>query len=667
MKRISFHSISGRFLASTLVMAVVVLVVIGLIMAMISVSSLRGAMDSKGNALADFMAKMGATSYLTIDFMTMEEYVKEISRDPEVAFAVFTDSKDNALTMTRTAPADTSAFAVYERTLNAADGSVLGKFRLGYHRTALAANMRKNLLILAAGIIISIVIFAVGIRVLVGRIITTPLTGMSQIAEVMAAGNLSLEVPVKGRNEISDLGGTINKMSANLREMLQKVKATSADLRDAMNLMGGATVKMSEGAKVQQEATEQTAMTMNEMIASNKGIAENAAEMSQAATDASSSATEMAASIEEVARSMDTLATAVDETASSIEEMIVSIRQVSENTDAVSASAEQTSSSITEMGNSVREVEHLAGESARLAERVSREASERGMVTASEAITGMRNIKEAVEATAEVLNRLGSRSKEIGQILKVIDEVTDQTGLLALNAAILAAQAGEQGKGFAVVAEEIKDLAERTASSTQEISGLIASVQKETAESLEAMNRGLKAVDQGVDLVNVTSDMLSQVADSSQQSAERARAIEKATAEQAKSVSQITQSSMVIAEQLEKIAGALQEQRKGSGTIAQAVERMRDITQKVRNATQEQTKGSRQIASAVESVTRQASQVAHSTAEQSQGAQQVSEAVNRIQAITQDTVDVSIEMDMASQTLKQKADALEAELGDFKF
>jgi methyl-accepting chemotaxis protein len=340
---------------------------------------------------------------------------------------------------------------------------------------------------------------------------------------------------------------------------------------------------------------------------------------------------------------------------------------VSANTDALSSSAEQTSSSITEMSSSVKEVEQRAVESARLAEKVSLDASERGMTAAQEAITGMQNIKETVEATATVVNRLGKRSHEIGQILKVIDEVTDQTSLLALNAAILAAQAGEHGKGFAVVAEEIKDLAERTAASTQEIAGLITSVQEETAESVQAMGRGLKAVESGVDLVNVTSEVLEQVANSSRQSADMARAIEKTTAEQAKGVVQITETALSISVQLEHIAGALQEQRKGSERIVQAAERMRDITRQVKSSTQEQSSGSRAIADAVESITMQASQVARSATEQSLGAQQISDAISRIQKITGDTVDVSLEMDKAVKALKQHADAIRAELDNFKF
>jgi methyl-accepting chemotaxis protein len=540
-------------------------------------------------------------------------------------------------------------------------------FRIALKEGAVKKQVRSLLLSSLLVGLISFLVATALVYLFMDRTIARPITEMSKTAGIMAAGDLSREIQVRGENEIADLGGAINTMSANLREMLRKVRLIGAGLSEAMTLMNGAAIKMSQGAKVQQESAEQTAMIVHEMAASFKGVAENAGEMSNAATDASSSATEMASSIEEVSRNSGALAAAVEDTALSIEEMIASIKQVSENSDTLSASAEQTSSSITEMSATVKEVEQRAVESTRLAEKVSLDASDRGMTAAKEAIGGMQNIKETVEATAAVVNRLGKRSQEIGQILKVIDEVTDQTSLLALNAAILASQAGEHGKGFAVVAEEIKDLAERTAASTQEIAGLIASVQEETAESVQAMGRGLKAVERGVDLVKVTSDVLEQVADSSRQSADMARAIEKTTAEQAKGIAQITETSLSISEQIEQISGALQEQRKGSERIVQASERMRDITRQVRSSTQEQTKGSRQIANAVGSVTAQAAHVARSTSEQSLGAQQISEAINRIQKITQETVDVSVEMDMAVQALKAKSDALQSELEGFKF
>ena len=546
------------------------------------------------------------------------------------------------------------------------DGKQLGVFRIALNESAVNRQIRSLLLWSLLVALISFLAATTLVYLFVHSEITKPLAQMSTTAAGMAAGDLSHEITVYGETEIAVLGAAINTMSSNLREMLGKIKQTGASLGEAMQLMGGATLKMSQGARVQQEATEQTAMTVSEMTASIKGVAENAEEMSHAATEASSSASEMASSIEEVARNAGALSTAAEDTAASIQQMLASIKQVSENTEALSASAEQTSSSITEMSASVKEVEQRALDAARLAEKVSADASDRGMAASREAIKGMQNIKEAVEATADVVNRLGKRSQEIGQILKVIDEVTDQTSLLALNAAILAAQAGEHGKGFAVVAEEIKELAERTAASTQEISGLIVAVREETEQSVQAMARGLKAVEAGSSLVNVTSEVLEQVADSSRQSVDMARAIEKTTAEQARGVAQIKEASVSIANQIEQIARAMQEQRRGSERIGQAAERMRDITRQVKTSTHEQTTGGRQIAKAVESVKVQAAQVARSTSEQSVGAQHISDAVSKIQKITQEVVDVSVEMDITVQTLKSRADALQAELEGFK-
>jgi len=547
------------------------------------------------------------------------------------------------------------------------DGKKLGVFRIALKESAVNKQIQSLLLwSLVVGLVSFLVALAL-VNLFVDRQITRPITDMSKTASLMAAGDLSREIAVTGATEIASLGAAINTMSSNLREMLGKTKQTGSSLGDAMKLMTSATFKMSEGAKVQQEATEQTAMIVNELTASIKGVAENAGEMSQAATDASSSAAEMASSIEEVATNAGALSAAAEDTALSIEQMLASIKQVSENTETLSASAEQTSSSITEMSSTVKEVEQRALEAAQLAERVSAEASDRGITAAKEAISGMNNIRETVEATADVVNRLGKRSQEIGQIVKVIDEVTDQTSLLALNAAILAAQAGEHGKGFAVVADEIKDLAERTAASTQEITSLIAAVREETEQSMQAMGRGLKAVETGSALVQVTSDVLGQVAGSSKQSADMARAIERTTAEQTRGISQITEAAVNIAKQIEQIAGAMQEQRRGSERIANAAEKMRDITRHMKTATQEQTTGSRHIANSSDSVKTQAAQVARSTSEQSVGAQQITDAVSRIQKITQENVDVSVEMDMAVQTLKSRAEALQTELEGFKF
>src|SRR5205814_8709423 len=113
---------------------------------------------------------------------------------------------------------------------------------------------------------------------------------------------------------------------------------------------------------------------------------------------------------------------------------------------------------------------------------------------------GMPQTRQALPQSNSVIARLGDRSVAIGKILNVIDDVAEQTNLLALNAAILAAQAGEYGKGFSVVAAEIRELSERTASSTREIANLIRAVQDEVSNALQAMASGSRLVEDGVSL-----------------------------------------------------------------------------------------------------------------------------------------------------------------------
>ncbi len=657
--------LTKKFLVSILLVLAAVMTIMVVVLSIHQKGVLIEELNKKGKNTADFLAGISEEPVLSYNFAYLENYVRDSARDRDIAYVVIQDKQGNPVTHQKEEPKDKDGILEFTAKIMH-ENDQIGIVKMGYSTKTIDKSLHEAQMIiigLSAGMmaVISLVVF------LLFRVIAlTPIEGLHAMLARVASGDLSRTMDVTTNDEIGELGRAANKMVVDLKHLIASVHQTAKQTAASAGQIAAGSRHVQEGANATFEAMAQTASTVVEMAASFKGVAENAGEMSKAATDASSSATEMASSIEEVSRNSGALAAAVEDTALSIEEMIASIKQVSENTDALSASAEQTSSSITEMSSTVKEVEQRAVESARLAEKVSLDASDRGMMAAREAIRGMQNIKETVEATAAVVNRLGKRSHEIGQILKVIDEVTDQTSLLALNAAILASQAGEHGKGFAVVAEEIKDLAERTAASTQEIAGLIASVQEETAESVQAMGRGLKAVENGVDLVNVTSDVLEQVTNSSRQSADMARAIEKTTAEQAKGVAQITETSLSISGQLEQIAGALQEQRKGSERIVQASERMRDITRQVRSATQEQTTGSRSIANALESVTAQTSQVARSTSEQSLGAQQISDAISRIQKITKETVDVSIEMDVAVKAFKQNADALQGELDGFK-
>lgn len=695
----SMFSVSGLKARAVAVTAVVLFVVLG-------INTTVNVLFAKGHYKDALLSRLTATAEgilkdinkaigfgIPLDGLSgMGEKLRELSsKDTDIAHAMLIDSGGKVLYSTD--PSEEGSVRGDEASTKAlsADGPFVHEYedagqryyekvfpirdledkKIGVLRIALgAAAMRhqtRGLFMLSLAVSIgSFLVSGILFYIFIGRTVTAPISAISHTAGLIASGDLKQAVQAAGGKEIVELGAAINTISSNLRDSIGRLRDMGSRLGDATGLIVSVTRKLSEGARVQQEAIERTSMTAEEMVASIRGVAENARAVSASATDTSSAVTEMAASIEEIAQIALVLSDAAEGAASSMSQMLAAVGQISMSLDALSSSAEQTSATITQMSASIKEVQQRAADSARLAEEVSQKATERGAAAATEAIRGMENIREAVLATSEVINRLGRRSQEIGRILKVIDEITDQTGLLALNAAILAAQAGEHGKGFSVIAEEIKDLAERTASSTQEIAGLITVVRRETEESVHAMEKGVKAVENGADLVRVTSDVLEQVAESSQRAAESARNIERTTSEQARGISQTTEAVMSITDQIEQIARAIGEQKKGGERILMVAEQMKEISHRVKQATGEQTAVSKQIAKAMEAVTGQAGQVARSTSEQQKGIAEISRAIGSIQKITQESVDLSVELDMAVQALKQGAEALKTELERFR-
>src|SRR5258707_1334365 len=236
-----------------------------------------------------------------------------------------------------------------------------------------------------------------------------------------------------------------------------------------------------------------------------------------------------------------------------------------------------------EMSASIGQVEGNAARSYNLTVAVA-DAAESGMKAVRETIDGMEQIRKSVVEANTVVARLGERSIAIGKILNVIDDVAEQTNLLALNAAILAAQAGEHGKGFAVVADEIKDLAERAGASTKEIADLIKTIQAESKNAINAVERGAHNVDRGVEVSNEAERALKKILESSQKSTNMVRAIARATVEQAKGSKQVTDAIGRIAETVQQIAAATAEQARGSELIMKSAEKMRTITQQDRKS-----------------------------------------------------------------------------------
>jgi methyl-accepting chemotaxis protein len=253
----------------------------------------------------------------------------------------------------------------------------------------------------------------------------------------------------------------------------------------------------------------------------------------------------------------------------------------------------------------------------------------------------------------------------VGNILSVIDEVMEQTHLLALNAAIIAAQAGEHGKPFAVVAGEIKGLAEKTSLSTREIATIIESVQRDVGVAVRAVDDQREIVEHSVAIARDAMGVFGTIQEAVRPSLQMVQEIARATAEQSKGATQIVKSTERLRDLAHQLRQATKEQTLGSEQVLEAVNRIRALSGEVKRATSEQSAGSTLIRQAMDRLTTAVASVMAQTRLQGDAGRTAAEAVSELAERSQAILRRVRETRDLSASLSQQAEALARSVGRF--
>jgi methyl-accepting chemotaxis protein len=366
--------------------------------------------------------------------------------------------------------------------------------------------------------------------------------------------------------------------------------------------------------------------TFNEFLKYRTEHAELIKSLRTAASSTTSATSEIAGGAEVIQES-------VNSTRSAVGEISVSIDQVSNNLKTLNEFIESSIASMTEIQFTVNAVEENSVRSHAMSETV-KERAAHGVDTVSHVLNGMRGIVTAVEQAEGVINNLSSKGEEIGTITSVVTQLTQKTSLLALNAAIIAAQAGEHGRSFAVVADEVRALAQEAAVSTDQINRIIEEIQKYTRETVDHIRSTHRLVNEGMAQGEEMSDVLAQILASSQQAMEMAHDIRKSNQEISQSVVGVSNSVEELGEMSSQVSKASREEAQGAKSIVSAIEEVRSMTDDMVKATSRQSDNTHLIEVSVDRVSDMAKRIFDEMEDRRNGSLLVIEDLRRLKEKT---------------------------------
>jgi methyl-accepting chemotaxis protein len=397
--------------------------------------------------------------------------------------------------------------------------------------------------------------------------------------EIGETGDLDHQIDIQRSDEIGELAVTFSSMVSYLKEMSNVSEAIAR---------GDLSVQVHPRSQ-----RDTLAMAFMRMV---DGLRLLVSAVRDSASQVSSGSNQVASASEESAKLSVQASSSIDEVTSTMHEMSVNVQNMVKSTQMQSSSVSETSSSIDQMVASIQRVADTAKVLLDISQR-SREEVQAGIGTMQKTTEGLTRINNSITSSAEIIDVLGTRADDIGKIIEVIDDIAEQTNLLALNAAIEAARAGEHGLGFAVVAEEVRKLAEKSASSTKEISDLIASIQKEARRAVNDMDKSTTIVNEGLTLGGDLNGALKKISNVVTEVYKFAQEIGAATNEQSHGSSQIAKATTRLNELTHEINSAVEEQASGAQAVVMAMERMRELVQRF-------TSGSTELAASAEQMSK---------------------------------------------------------------
>ena len=554
----------------------------------------------RGELLAKTLASQNSLALLMLDEEGLKQALEHVVTSGNALAGAFFNASDSVVAAQNVDVLDATAIAKPEDTTQAAllrwtqtragvpvliaqapvtlneGNQYLGRVLVALPAEVLQAQKRTGFW-LSLLIPAFIALVAWGILIMLQRTVVQPVDQLRQAAQTVEQGNLSVRVAIPQQDEIGQLAASFNAM----------VEASERNMEALREQREAAEVARTQAEALRRQADE-TSRRLQERF-------HQISEVIAAVTQGDLTHRLQVADNDEVGALMHQINQMIEDLTALVREIHATGNALAEVAQNVSTSAEQMSAgasnqaqqtmevatAIEEMTRTIASSSQNAHEANRMAQRASQLATN-GEEIFRKTTEGMHRIAGIVKDSTQKVMALGESSAQIGEIIQVISSIADQTNLLALNAAIEAARAGEQGRGFAVVADEVRKLAERTTSATKEIEQMITRIQQNTGEVVESMTRGNKEVEAGLKLVDEASHAFGEILNSINQMVLMINQIASASEQQSATSSQISQSVEEISSVANEVSRATSELAATANILNDHVVQMRRLIERFR-------------------------------------------------------------------------------------
>jgi methyl-accepting chemotaxis protein len=472
-------------------------------------------------------------------------------------------------------------------------------------------------------------------------------------------------IPNPSKDEIGQVGQAVNAIRGKVAEALGAYNQTQAKLNEVVGQISDSATSVSSSSQQltassseSGRAAEESGRAAGEIASAIGQIAVGAQRQVETVMQVRTSAEEVGRAIGEVAQSAETQVEAVEQVRSAATEVGRAIADIAHGAETQVQAVESVRASAIEVARSVETAAASARETAAAAHEA-REVAQAGVTAAEEASGAMAAVRDSSREVNDVIHELASKSEQIGNIVGTIGNIAQQTNLLALNAAIEAARAGEQGRGFAVVADEVRKLAEESQTAATEIELLIRAIQTQTGHAVDVVSNGAKRTEEGVVVVAQTRDAFERIGDAVDDMTTRV--------DQIASISEhIAASSQAMQQGIDAVASVAESASASAQEVAASAEEVAASADQVASSAQQTSASAEQVSAAAQQVSASADQVAVSAEEASAATEEVSASAQEVSATTQQTSAAAQQVASAAETLGENAQLLEQLVAQFR-